>query len=314
MSQKTDREIATLQNHLALANKKIQSLEYVINQINNNLNDSDSIRKEVNGLKAIIDNLTAWAGNFFTGNRSRSGNSLEEIYNRLSSSTQSNTQDIQNLQQENQTLKQYCREINQSITILEKHFRLDKTDKIRNHSSAPGEQIIPNANIINQLESFPKSQIKNVAKLINTSDSDSSMERLHLICSCLCKIIFIDVNEKIKTDNNLISYLQSKLKEEYKINIKIADEHHDSITNCINLGVGLLKEIESSNLQGKLYWIDINTSDEDEKKFDENKCQAVASCPQSGEIKFTVYPGYFTENVNGERKYELLATVWTKEE
>jgi hypothetical protein len=195
-------------------------------------------------------------------------------------------------------------EQDESITKLDQYFRKDQIDDMVTHSSIAGKQHIPSSRLMEKLESFPKAKFLNLAKLIADKKGNSSKEEIHRICSQLCKIILVDGMKK----EHCIDALQSEVKQGLsQIGVKISG-NEEYLVSYLEGAIQLLKEIKDSAMQGELYWIDSDSTDEN--KFEDEKHQPVNGCKRGGKVQFTVYPGYFTENKDG-RKYHLLATVWT---
>jgi hypothetical protein len=162
------------------------------------------------------------------------------------------------------------------------------------------------------LTTLSENELFNLAKKINLENPNSSLEQICRICSKLCKIILVDGMKKDIKKEDLIDSLQSDVEKELnEISIKIVkDNTRDNLNSSLKKAVQLLTEIKDSHMLGELYWIDSNTSGENQ--FEHEKHEPMRKCQDFGEIKFTVYPGYFTKNQFEERKYHLKATVWTK--
>jgi hypothetical protein len=172
--------------------------------------------------------------------------------------------------------------------------------------------VIKQSAVISLLTTLPENELFNLAKKINHENPNPSLEQISRICSKLCKIILVDGMKKDIKEEDIIDSLQSDVEQGLsEISIKIEkDSIRDNLNSSLKKAVQLLTEIKDSTMLGELYWIDSNTPNENQ--FDNKKHEPMRNCQDFGEIKFTVYPGYFTKNQFEERKYHLKATVWTK--
>ena len=199
------------------------------------------------------------------------------------------------------------------ITKLDKQSRKANIDKdILIHDSSPGEQNTPHTTLISLLTTLSENELFNLAKKISLENPTSSLQQISRICSKLCEIILVGgMNEDIEKED-LIGSLQSDVERGLnEISIKIKNiRTRENLNSSLKKAVQLLTEIKDSTMQGELYWIDSNTPDENQ--FEHEKHEPMRNCQAFGEIKFTVYPGYFTKNELEERTYHLKATVWTE--
>ncbi len=204
-------------------------------------------------------------------------------------------------------------ELKRSTTKLAQFYRDKKTDIVRTHVSISGQQTKPNNELIDNLETFAKNKLTHFAK--NISQKQFKKEKLHRLYSQLCEIILVNGMKKVIKKEYTIDSLQLDVENALiEMGVELAfirnKRNSEHLIDCLKQADEILTEIKDSTMQGELYWIYSNTSDENQ--FEDEKHTPISDCKSVGKIEFMVYPGYFTKNEFDEKTYHLKATVWTE--